>query len=255
LDALPEDLLTPTRYSAEDMMIIAASRLLKEKVLTDKYSLLLSGIGTAGLASWIAYYQLKKAGIDVELMLGSTLYGWAPRPGDPRVTSFMSLRTCKMITDILHTYGVFAHNRCLSVLGAAQIDRYGNMNSTKLSEDKYLVGSGGANDGVSAAEETFVIMAQSRRRFVGELPYVTCPGDKVKTVVSDKGIFEKVDGDELVLTGYFANNSETGQDDVVKEIREDCGWEAKVHSALRQIEPPRDDEIALLRLLSSKAEG
>ncbi len=253
LPSLREESLTAADYSAEERMIVAASRIIKEKTLRNGYRVILAGIGTGGLAAWLAYYQLKKAEVDVEMMLGSSSYGWAPRPGDPQVTNLSNLRTCKMITDVVHTYGIFAHNQCLSVLGTAQVDRYGNLNSTRLSEESYLTGSGGANDGAAASNETVVVLAQSKRRFVNELPYVTASGKRISTVVSDKGIFEKTSPeDELILTAYFPDPGKSNQESTVREIIDECGWALKVHPDLREIEPPDTKELALLRLLSSK---
>ena len=252
--SLREEDLTGPDCNSEERMIIAASRLIKEKVAKNGYPVILAGIGTGGLAAWLAYYQLKKVGVDIELMLGSSCYGWAPRPGDPQVTNFSNLRACKMITDIVHTYGIFAQKSCLSVLGAAQVDKYGNLNSTRLSEDFYLTGSGGANDGVAASTETIVALAQSKKRFVNELPYTTCCGKKTTTVISDKGIFEKISPDnELLLTAYFPEPGKSDQGSTVRAIKEDCGWDLKVHPNLREVEPPDTKELALLRVLSSKA--
>ena len=254
--SLSEETLTKSEFNSEENMIIAASRIIKEKVLKNGYQVILSGIGTGGLASWLAYYQLKKSEVDIDLMLGSSSFSWAPRPGDPQVTNFSNLRTCKMITDILHTYGIFAWKQCLSVLGAAQVDQYGNLNTTKLSEDSYLTGSGGANDAVAAARETIVVLAQSKRRFLDKLPYMTCFGKNVRTVVSDKGIFEKIYPDEeLILTGYFMDPNHSEQETTIRTIIEDCGWKLKVHPNLKKIEPPDTRELALLRLLSSKPDS
>ncbi len=254
--SLPDEILTNAGCSAEERMIVAASRLIKEKVLENDYQVILSGIGTAGLSAWLAYYQLKKMEVDVDLMLGSSSFSWSPRPGNPEVTNLSNLRTCKMITDILHTYGVFAWKQCMSVLGAAQIDKYGNVNTTKLSEDSYLTGSGGANDAVATTRETVVVLSQSKRRFVDELHYVTCFGKNVRTVVSDKGIFEKVrPSEELILTGYLVDPSSPDQDATVRAIIEDCGWKLKIHPKLKKMEPPDAKELALLRLFSSKPDS
>ncbi len=256
LSSLPEKLLETNEYSSEDMMVIAASRIIKEKVLKNEYRVILSGIGTAGMAGWLAYYQLKKEGVDVELMLGSGEFGWAPRPGEPQVTNLSNLRTCKMVGDNLHNYGIFAHKQCICVLGAAQIDKYGNINSTKLSEDSYLVGSGGANDALAAAKETIVVLIQSKKRFVSELAYRTCFGKNTTTVVSDKAVFTKIESaNELILTGFFPSNDRGGQENSVREIMENCGWELKVHQNVTRIDPPDDRELVLLRLLSSKPEN
>jgi len=245
-----EEITTTTEYSAREMMLVAASRIIKQKIIKNKYKVILSGIGIAGLAACLSYYELRSEGIDVELMVGSGLYGWAPRPGDYQLTSFSNLQTCKMITDTLHTYGIFAFNQCISVLGTVQLDKYGNMNLTKLSVNSYLAGSGGANDAANA-REVILVLPQSRRGYVDSLPYITCSGRNVRTVVSDKGVLTKVrTGKELKLAAYFPNLGTSDQDKIVSKIKADCGWELKIHTKVKNIEPPNTDELALLRLLS-----
>ena len=89
--------------------------------------------------------------------------------------------------------GVFVggqQNRCLSILGAGQIDRFGNINSTRTSSGKFLVGSGGANDAMNASE-VILCLEQSKERFAGEIPYISGRGDSVTTVVSTSGVFKK----------------------------------------------------------------
>jgi glutaconate CoA-transferase subunit B len=68
-----------------------------------------------------------------------------------------------------------------SFLGGAQIDQYGNLNSTIIGQDYYhpetrLPGSGGANELGSMAWKTLIIMNHSRRRFVEKVDYITTPG-------------------------------------------------------------------------------
>jgi acyl CoA:acetate/3-ketoacid CoA transferase beta subunit len=97
-------------------------------------------------------------------------------------------------------------------------------------------------------------LAQSKKRFVNELPYTTCFGKNTTAVISDKGIFEKISPDnELVLTAYFPDPDRSDQGSTVEAIIENCGWALKVHPNLREIEPPDMKELALLRVLSSKA--
>jgi acyl CoA:acetate/3-ketoacid CoA transferase beta subunit len=72
----------------------------------------------------------------------------------------------------------------VGVIGAGQVDRFGNVNTTKVSEQgPYLVGSGGANDVASGASEIMVTLEQSKTRFLDGVPYITSPGGKVTTVV------------------------------------------------------------------------
>lgn len=66
-------------------------------------------------------------------------------------------------------------------LGGAQIDRYGNLNSTMIGKDYYkpmvrLPGSGGANDLGSLSWKTIIMMSQDKRRFVNSLDFMTTPG-------------------------------------------------------------------------------
>jgi len=100
-----------------------------------------------------------------------------------------------MISDIFTSLGIFmsgSQTSSIGVLGAGQIDRFGNINTTKLSpKGPYLVGSGGANDVASGANECLVTMEQNKSRFVAESPISLLPVRKFTTVVSQLGMFEK----------------------------------------------------------------
>ncbi len=68
-----------------------------------------------------------------------------------------------------------------SILGGAQIDMYGNINSTMLGHDYHkplirLPGSGGANDFASLCWRTIIMSVQERKRFVKKLDFMTTPG-------------------------------------------------------------------------------
>jgi acyl CoA:acetate/3-ketoacid CoA transferase beta subunit len=157
-----------------------------------------------------------------------------------------------MLTETLDTLGVFTcgtTNRCIGVLGGGQIDKFGNINSHWMSDDVYVTGSGGANDVATGAQETMVIMQQSRHRFLEQVPFITAPGDRVKTVVSTMGVFEKPDdGKEFILTKYFAGQSGASTEDVIKKIKENCGWKLKVAREPEAVALPTPDELRLLRI-------
>src|SRR4029078_12862049 len=84
-------------------------------------------------------------------------------------------------------------------LGAAQIDRVGNINTTVIGDyaqpKTRLPGSGGACEIAINAREVFVIVRQSKRSFVGRLDFKTSVGDRVSVVVTDLGIFPRADGE------------------------------------------------------------
>ena len=253
LEALSSRLPTTVRASPSEWMVVAAARMLAEKVQAHGYKTFLAGVGNSNLAAWLAAYQLKQAGEDVELMAETGMVGYLPRPAEPFVFSFRNFPSCKMLTDILHVMGIFMggrHNQCLGSLAAGQIDKHGNINSTIMPGVTYITGSGGANDITSSSREVVVCLQQSPRRFVDKVPYITAPGRTVRTVVSDKGVYEKPDehGD-LQLTGLFGDRPEA---DGVRAAREACGWELQVAQTLRRFEAPTADELALVRLFDPR---
>ena len=239
--------------TAPEWMVVAASRMLQEKVRAHGYKSFLAGVGNSNLAAWLAGYELKRAGVDVEIMAETGMVGYLPRPAEPFVFSFRNFPTCKMLTDILHVMGIFMggrHNACLGSLAAGQIDKYGNINSTIIPGKTYVTGSGGANDITSSAREVVVSLLQSPQRFVDKVPYITAPGRTVRTVVSDLGVYEKEHEDgALRLTGVFGNRPEA---QAVEAARAACGWDLAVAPGLRRFEPPTADELGLIRLFDPR---
>ena len=236
-------------YNSREMMVIAAARKTKELVLKNNYDGVLCGIGTSGLPGWVAYYDLRKEDYDVNLWIGSGIYGFSPCPGDPQLCSLPTIMSARMLTNGLNAYGMFIggnhKGKYMSILSAAQIDRHGNLNSTKISESSYVIGSGGGNDATNA-NEVLAIIPQSARRFVSKVPYITCPGHNTTIIVSDMGIFERIDG-EFVLTTYFPNTRFHDSQEIITQIRENCSWELKISAQLKQEPTPTLEELVTLR--------
>jgi len=244
-------------YNPREMMVVAAARKTEETVLNKEYKGIVFGIGTSCLAGYLAYYQLRQKGHDIELWLGGTGYhGLSPRPTNSEYPIFAdapSVLTSKMISDTVNTYGVFIggqQGNCLSILSSAQIDKHGNLNATMLSQESYIIGSGGGNDAANA-KEVLLLAPQSRDRLVDNVYYVTCPGDRVKTLVTDMGIFQKLDG-ELTLTNYFPDPSLASPEEAIDRIRQNCGWEVKISSQVTEVSPPSLEELLLLRTFDPK---
>jgi acyl CoA:acetate/3-ketoacid CoA transferase alpha subunit len=236
-----------------EWMVVAAARMLQEKVRARGYKSFLAGVGNSNLAAWLAGYELKQAGVDIEIMAETGMVGYLPRPAEPFVFSFRNFPSCKMLTDILHVMGIFMggrHNACLGSLAAGQIDKYGNINSTIIPGKTYVTGSGGANDITSSAREVVVSLLQSPQRFVDKVPYITAPGRTVRTVVSDLGVYEKEHEDgPLRLTGVFGNRPEA---QAAEAARAACGWDLAVAPRLRRFETPTADELGLIRLFDPR---
>ena len=248
LEMLQERLGPDDRVNGAERMVVAAARLLSDKVRARGYRTYLAGVGNSNLAAWLSAYDMKAAGVDVEVMAETGMVGYLPRPAEPFVFSFRNFPSSKMLTDIFHVMGIFmggAENRCLGSLAAGQIDKHGNINSTMIPGKHYITGSGGANDITSSAREVVVTLAQSRSRFVDKVPYVTAPGRSVTAVVSDRGIYEKADAHgELTLSAVHAGTAEA---EAVTAAREACGWELRVAPRLRRIDPPTGEELRLVR--------
>lgn len=151
----------------------------------------------------------------------------------------------------------------VGIIGAGQIDRHGNTNSTAVVGDgSYdrpkvrLPGSGGSNDIMTSCGRTVVMMRQQRRAFVEELDYVTAPGhvddetsrealgfrgDGPAAVITDMAVFRFEDG-EMVLT-------ETHPGVSVDDVRDEVQWELRVDDEVTTTPEPTRGEVAVLRAI------
>jgi acyl CoA:acetate/3-ketoacid CoA transferase beta subunit len=110
------------------------------------------------------------------------------------------------------------------------------------------MGSGGANDAANASE-VLVLAKQSKRRFVENVSYVTCPGANVKTVVSHMGVFQKIDdSQELKLVACLPDDEGTYLDARIQRIKENCGWKLQLSNEVQVYPMPEDNDLFLLRL-------
>jgi acyl CoA:acetate/3-ketoacid CoA transferase alpha subunit/acyl CoA:acetate/3-ketoacid CoA transferase beta subunit len=238
-------------YEPREMMLIALAREILRSVETHGHKLVLAGAGAAATAAFLAYYQLGPAGF--ELGTGNGQIGYKPVPGEPILANEAGVRRSKMLTDTILMQGVFVggeNNKCLSILGAGQMDKYGNINSTRTSKGKFLVGSGGANDALNA-RETILCLDQSKDRFVDTLAYVTGCGHSVTTVVSTMGVYRKSSPqDELRLAACFPNPHASSLEERIKEIRNHCGWDVKTAPIVEELPKPSPEELQLLRWLA-----
>jgi acyl CoA:acetate/3-ketoacid CoA transferase alpha subunit/acyl CoA:acetate/3-ketoacid CoA transferase beta subunit len=239
-------------YSPEEMMLIVAAREITRSVLKAKHRNILIGAGSRGIAVLLAYHQLRAKGYELELITGNGQIGYEPQPAELAIQSIAGVYSSKMLTDTITTHGVFVggrNNKCLSVLGAGQIDRNGNLNSTTTAEGQFLVGSGGANDAANA-REVIVILNQSRDRFPETLPYITCRGDRVTSVVSTMGVFTKLIGKaELRLAACLPDPKLPSLGDRIKRVQDNCGWLLKLADKVEEVAKPTPDELKLLRWL------
>ncbi|MBW1887909.1 MAG: glutaconate CoA-transferase, partial [Deltaproteobacteria bacterium] len=239
-------------YNLSEMMVIAVSRILIEKVFENKYSTILPGIGIANLAAWLAYYRLKERDYPVNLIAEIGMFGYAPRPGDPFIFNHGNVQTSKMLTDSFQALGMMVAgetNSCIGALGTALVDKEGNLNTTLIAPQTLISGSGGGNDTVSGSREVIASVPHIPGRLVERVNYITSPGERVKTVVSTLGIFEKLGEDkELILSELLPSVEKPSIHERVREIKEKTGWEVKVRPDIQFMAPPQPEELFMLRL-------
>ncbi|HET9342495.1 MAG TPA: CoA-transferase [Candidatus Eremiobacteraceae bacterium] len=145
-------------------------------------------------------------------------------------------------------------------LGGAQVDRYGNINSTVIgpyAKPKVrLPGSGGACEIAIHAERVIVVAPLSARSFPAAVDFVTSPGHAGKygtrkqlglpgggpqRIVTDVGVLEpSTDDGELELVGIYPNAK-------IDEVKAKVGWPLRVRADLEKYPPPTADELRLLR--------
>jgi glutaconate CoA-transferase, subunit B len=160
-------------YSPREMMAVAAGRFIKDG------DILFAGTGVAMLAATVAKrIHAPHAHIFFETGgIGPQLDELPMAVADPRVMAFANLNA-----GLVEAFSYVANRRLhtIAFLGAAQIDRYGNMNSTVIGDYAHptvrFSGSGGACDAGSLASGYIVFMQHGRRKFVEKLDYLTTPG-------------------------------------------------------------------------------
>jgi glutaconate CoA-transferase, subunit B len=136
----------------------------------------------------------------------------------------------------------------IGFLGAAQIDRHGNLNSTVIGDyDKpkvRLPGGGGAPEIAMSVRDVFVMLRQSPRSFVDRLDFRTSSGERVRVVVTDLGVLALQDG-ELTLTHVHPGIT-------VEEAQAATGWDLRVADDVVVTEAPTAAELDALRALRTR---
>ena len=160
--------------------------------------------------------------------------------------------TADAVVSVPEIFGYWLQGGRIDVgfLGAAQIDRFGNLNSPSSARYENpkvrLPGAGGAPEIARHAREIFVMLRQGSRSFVDSLDFVSSTGERVSTVVTDLGVLEPdPETRELTLTALHSGAT-------AEEATAATGWPLAVADTLRETEPPRAEELDALRTLTQK---
>jgi glutaconate CoA-transferase, subunit B len=223
-------------FSASEMMIVAAARELAGQRVC------FVGVGLPNIAVNLAKRTVAP---DLELVYEAGVFGARPARlplsiGDPTIVT-----NATAVTSMFELFGYYLQGGLIDVgfLGAAQIDRWGNLNSTVIgayaAPKTRLPGSGGACEIAQNAKSIFVIMRQSQRSFVDKLDFRTSVGSRVSVVVTDLAVFHPIDG-ELQLDALHEGVT-------LDQVKGAMGWTPRVATTLATTPPPSDAELRMIR--------
>jgi glutaconate CoA-transferase, subunit B len=240
-------------YSASEMMIAVAARMLKGA------RTVFVGVGLPNIACNLARITVAP---DMEMIYESGVYGARPERlplsiGDPTLVS-----GAVSVVSMADLFGLYLQRGLVEIalLGGAQIDKYGNLNSSVIGDyakpKTRLPGSGGACEIATNAQRTFMIMRLKRRAFVEKTDFITSPGHLSggdsrarlglpgkgpEIVITDKAILNFDNAErEMQLSALYPGVSEA-------DVRAETGWELRRAPKLEQVSAPSVEDLRLIR--------
>jgi glutaconate CoA-transferase subunit B len=190
---------------------------------------------------------------DLVLVYESGTIGAKPRRIPLSIGDGELAETADLVVSVpeMFNYWIGAGRVDVAFLGAAQVDRFANLNSTVIGDYDHprtrLPGAGGAPEIATGCREVVVIAPHTPRTFVAELDFMTTAGrGNVTAVITDLGILEPdPDTEELTLVALHE-----GAD--VAQAREATGWNLRVADDVAVTAPPTAEELDALRELVAR---
>ncbi|MEV6227635.1 CoA-transferase [Saccharopolyspora shandongensis] len=238
--------------TSSELLAAVASRELAGK------NTVFAGIGLPTLAVSLAQLTVAPG---IEIVYESGVCGAHPSQLPETIADAVLITDSEAVLPMTALFGYVLQGGRIDVgfLGAAQIDRWGNLNSSVIGDwhapKVRLPGSGGAMEVMANSGEVFVVMRRhDPRSFMSELDFCTSPGPDralrdgirplgagVTRVITDLGILARGGvGEELRLVATHPGVT-------VDQVRAATGWDLQVADELTTIEPPTAAELRLLR--------
>ncbi len=240
-------------YAPNEMMIVASARELTNARVA------FVGVGLPNIACNLAQRLHNPR---LELVYEAGVFGARPARlplsiGDPTLVT-NSTSVCSM-SDLFQFYlqrGLID----VAFLGAAQIDRFGNINTTVIGDYAHpqvrLPGSGGAAEIAALCERVLVITRLDKRAFVDHLDFITSAGYLTGGDARERlGIRGR--GPHAVVTdlGVLRFDSQTKEmylatvhpNVTVNQVLANVGWDLRIAEDLKITEPPSEEELRILR--------
>lgn len=242
--------MTDRGYTSTEMMIVAAARTLAG-VRT-----VFVGVGMPNVACNLARLTVAP---ELELVYESGVYGARPARlplsiGDPTLVTGAT-----SVVSMADLFGLYLQGGHIDVafLGGAQIDRFGNLNTTVIGDYERpkvrLPGSGGAAEIAINARRVFHLVRLNRRSFVQRLDFVTSPGHVPgsgrrslerggpELVVTDMALFDFDNPDREMQLISLHPGVTAGQ------VQAEVGWALRASKQIAETRAPSKDELRLLR--------
>lgn len=240
-------------YSPSEMMVVRAARELKNG------EVIFVGIGLPNVACNLAR---RLQAPELVLIYESGAVGCVPDRlplsiGDPCLATD-SISVCSMVE--VFNYYLQGGRIDVGFLGGAQVDRFGNINSTVIGDyDRprvRLPGSGGACEIAIHAKKVIMVLKQSTKSFPEKIDFVTSPGFIDRENSRRKFGFPGK-GPVLIITdfgvyGFTKNTHEMTLKEIypgvsVEDVKANIGWDVKVNRRLATTVPPNDEELRIIR--------
>lgn len=245
------------QYTSDEMMSIAAARQLKDGQVC------FIGIG---LPSKAANLARRLHAPNLTMIYESGTLGAKPTVLPLSIGDGELAETADAVVSVPEIFNYLLQPGRIDVgfLGAAQIDKFANLNSTVIGDYKNpkvrLPGAGGAPEIASACKDVIIMLRQSTKSFVDHIPFITSVGygsgsqDRAtlglrgggpSVVITDLGILEPDPfTKELVLTQVHPNVE-------IATVVEATGWDLRIADEIRVTEPPSEKELEAIRSLKS----
>jgi glutaconate CoA-transferase subunit B len=245
--------MSEVTYTDSEMMVAVAARVLKGA------RTVFVGVGLPNIACNLARYTVAP---DLELIYESGVYGARPERlplsiGDPTLVS-----GAVSVVSMADLFGLYLQRGLVEValLGGAQIDRFGNLNTTVIGDyskpKTRLPGSGGACEIAINAQRTFMIMRLKRRAFVDKLDFLTSPGH-LTGGDSRVQLGLPGGGPELVITDKAILNFDNPEREMqlselypgvtAKDVQAEVGWQLRLATTIGETAAPTTEELHLIR--------
>jgi glutaconate CoA-transferase subunit B len=247
--------VVPSDYTSDEMMTVTAARTLRDGMTC------FVGIGLPSEAANLARATHAPS---LVLIYESGTIGAKPGALPLSIGDGILAQTADTVVSVpeIFNYWIQPGRIDIGFLGAAQIDKFGNINTTVIGDYAHpkvrLPGAGGAPEIAASCREITVVLRQNPRAFVERVDFVTSvgfgdgPGARERLgltgagpqrIITDLGVLEPDPGTcEMVLTGMYPGVS-------VSDIKNRTGWELKVSGGLAEIPAPGPGELSALRAL------